>query len=169
MCKYFRANDVDLPTRIWPLSHWKLFSHLSPLTNKFLTSYNVYTDSQQYSFLFLPHCSLGGNDNTQHARVEIVPSRFSHVITEIPLKILLDRSGLQKDIFWIPQWLWSCHFINFVVSWIQMRSQHYGPGWLHSFLHNAFYYTDLDDCINFCTTYFTILYKWTQTLGCSRR
>ena len=46
VCKYFRASDVDLPTRIWPLSHWKLFSHLLPLTNKFLTS-NVYTDSQQ--------------------------------------------------------------------------------------------------------------------------
>ena len=105
----------------------------------------------------------------QHARVEIVPSRFSHVIIEIPPKIILDRSGLERDIFCISQWLWSCHFINFVVSWIQMRSQQYGPEWLHNFLRNAFYYTDLDNCIIFCTTYFTILYKCTQTLGCSRR
>ena len=91
----------------------------------------------------------------QHARVEIIPSRFSHVIIEISPKILLDRSGLEKDIFCILQWLWPCHFINFVLSWIQMRSQQYWPWWLHSFLHNAFYYTDLKDCIVFCITYFT--------------
>ena len=170
VCKYFRASDVDLPTRIWPLSHWKLFSHLSPLTNKFLTS-NVYTDSQQYSFLFRPHCSLRGNENN----VRVATTRASENRTLFfsiewkSSKILLDRSGSEKDILCISQWLWSCHFIKFVVSWIQMRSQHYEPGWLHSFFHNAFYYTDLNDCIIFCTKYFTILYKCTQTLGCSRR
>ena len=88
-----------------------------------------------------------------------MPSSFSHVIIEIPPNIFLNRSGLEKDIFGIPQWLWTCHFINFVLAWIQIRSQQYGPGWLHSFLHNAFYYTDLNDCIIFCTTYFTTLYK----------
>ena len=65
----------------------------------------IVSNAHSYSYLIaaLKFCA-GPPEMTitsawQYARVEIVPSRFSHVITEIPLKILLDRSGLQKDIF----------------------------------------------------------------------
>ena len=128
MCKYFRVSDVDLPTHTWPLSHWKHFSHLSPLTNKFLTNTLIVSNTHSYSYLIAALREMTITSAWQHARVEIVLLRFSHVIIEILPKILLDRSDLEKDIFCIPQWLWLCHFINFEVSWIQMRSQHYRPG-----------------------------------------